>query len=212
MDKYLAAIPRRLHRELLHDTTFTTGSSEHSTFTLSVKAFSVTYESGNKFIYWYVGCSDPFNPDIHPFRHSSKEDNYHLEPHHWEVIADNELTRSLLNHLCLPDSEIFVDNKLLCCIFKYLHLSNSEIGKDSGNTRSDDYRSLLIEFIDSFNLDNYIFEPHHWKSVCNDDDTEDLLTSKYSALSELELGRIFENKDLVEYRSLIIRFIENLWD
>ena len=119
MSDYDATISRVCAPKPIHNITLTTGNSP--VYTLTVKAYPATYESGNKFIYWYVRCDDPRSSFIHPFRH--------LEPElteTWEVVADNEVTRSILKYLCLPDTEL---------------------SKLSGTSHVIEYRATLIKLI-----------------------------------------------------------------
>ena len=118
MSNYDSSVAR-VCADPLHNVTLTTGDSP--IYTLTIKAYLATYESGNKFIYWYVRCEDPRIFFTHPFRY--------LEPELteiWEVVADNEVTRSIVKYLCLPDDEL----SELC-----------------GNSHVVEYRATLIKLI-----------------------------------------------------------------
>ena len=86
------------------------------TFNLTIKAYRAKY---GPYLYWYVGCD--IEPeikllDIHPFRHICKKDEfgeydeltYGVNPRvsFWGIVADNDVTRTILKHLCMTDDEL----------------------------------------------------------------------------------------------------------
>lgn len=119
LDQYNIDVASFCSPDPIHDITLTTGISP--VYTLTVKAYHATYESGAKFIYWYVRCNDPHVDLTHPFRYL-KYDVTETR----EIVADNEVSRSILKYLCLPDNEL----SKLC-----------------GNCHVVEYRATLIKLI-----------------------------------------------------------------
>jgi hypothetical protein len=129
MDSYDKSIKESCISVPIVDTTIITGNNPQ--FKVIVRAYQSNYGETNKYIYWYVGCEQPWNDILHPFRHIDIDDddgNINQRPpaYIWQVLADNELVRLTL---------------------KYLVMSDEDLSKVCGHTHVVEYRSQLIRFL-----------------------------------------------------------------
>ena len=105
MEAYDRAVAKDC-QEILFDKNFIT---ENGGYNMRVKAARKT-RKGNKFIYWAVFCAEKFGDrdddhSIHPFRHFDIEE--HNEQVQWGIIAENTVTKKLLELISLPNKELY---------------------------------------------------------------------------------------------------------
>lgn len=78
------------------------------TYTLTIevcKSKRLVPQSNNHLLYITILCNPPYNGhSYHPF--SRLKDLYQGQIFHGEIVADNEITRSLVKYLCMSDEEI----------------------------------------------------------------------------------------------------------
>lgn len=90
------------------DTIILTKGDEN--ISMTVRAYQSNYGEGCKFIYWYVGCDIPYKPEPfknHPLRLIRLEKGQTEIKETWGIVADNSLTRLILEYLMMSDQELY---------------------------------------------------------------------------------------------------------
>lgn len=104
---YLEAVKRVCYLDPIISATVTTGNAQHQ-YKLTIQAYRATYGT---YLYYSISCNIPWTEVEqweHPFHalelHSWAGSTETTEI--WNVVADNDLVRRMLEYLAMPDSEL----------------------------------------------------------------------------------------------------------